>query len=51
MIAVIIHLRLKIEDRAKISRMFFLLSCEVLPKIAVIRSEIMTSGFNKYVRR
>lgn len=36
MIAVIIHLRLKIDDKAKISITPFLFSCEVLPIIAVI---------------
>jgi len=50
-IAAIIHLRLKIDDRAKISMILFLFNWEVLPTMAVSVNDTMTMGASKNIMR
>jgi len=50
-IAIIIQLRLKIDEKARISRMFFLLIWEDLPKMAVSRSDTVMMGLRRYIIR
>lgn len=50
-VAIIIHLRLKIEDRAITSIIVFALTCEILPTTALSTAMASTIGFSINVRR
>lgn len=44
-LASIIHLKLKMEDRAKISKSLFLIICMILPRIPLASRLIKTAVF------